>query len=96
MNLIEVVKELVKTLEHENIKPSSYQKYVIKLRSSMNREPHIKHFFFIIETTLILLFTATISNSYIQDYRSSEAWGGTLDYRSSLKQLPAQGPSSCS
>ena len=43
MNLIEVVKELVKKLEHENIKPSSYQKYVIKLRSSMNREPHIKH-----------------------------------------------------
>ena len=45
MNLIEVVKGLVQEYWHDNSRPSSNQKDVVKLRKgSRDREPHIKHF----------------------------------------------------
>lgn len=43
--LIEAVKGLVQEYWHDNSRPSSNQKDVVKLRkSSRDHEPHIKHF----------------------------------------------------
>ena len=54
MKLIEAVKELVQEYWHDNSRPSSNQKDVVKLRKgSRDREPHIKHF---IDMTQIELY----------------------------------------
>jgi hypothetical protein len=53
MKLIGAVKGLVQDFWHENTRPSSNQKYVLKLRrGSRDHEPHIKHFLDITQTKL--------------------------------------------
>jgi hypothetical protein len=57
MKLIGAVKGLVQDFWHENIRPSSNQKYVLKLRrGSRDREPHIKHFLDITQIKLYEIF----------------------------------------
>ena len=51
MKLIEVVKGLVQEYWHDNSRPSSNQKDVVKLRKgSRDHEPHIKHFLDLTQT----------------------------------------------
>ena len=53
MKLIEAVKGLVQEYWHDNSRPSSNQKDVVKLRKgSRDREPHIKHFLDMTQTKL--------------------------------------------
>ena len=53
MKLIDVVKELVQEFWHDNSRPSSNQKDVLKLiMGSRDREPHIKHFLDMTQTEL--------------------------------------------
>jgi hypothetical protein len=53
MKLIGAVKGLVQDFWHENTRPSSNQKDVLKLRrGSRDHEPHIKHFLDITQTKL--------------------------------------------
>ena len=53
MNLIDAVKGLVQEFLHDNCRPSSNQKYVLKLRmGSRDHEPHIKHFLDMTQTEL--------------------------------------------
>ena len=53
MKLIEAVKGLVQEYWHDNNRPSSNQKDVVKLRKgSRDREPHIKHFLDMTQTKL--------------------------------------------
>ena len=53
MKLIEVVKELMQEFWHNNSRPFSNQKLVVKLRKgSRDCEPHIKHFLDMTQTKL--------------------------------------------
>jgi hypothetical protein len=62
MKLIGAVKGLVHDFWHENTRPSSNQKYVLKLRRGYrDRESHIKHFLDITQTKLCERFKAVHS-----------------------------------
>jgi hypothetical protein len=51
MNLIGAIKGLVHDFWHENARPSSNQKDVLKMRRGYrDHEPHIKHFIYITHT----------------------------------------------
>ena len=53
MKLIDAVKGLVQEFWCDNTRPSSNQKYVLKLRrGSTDHEPHIKHFLDMTQTKL--------------------------------------------
>jgi hypothetical protein len=57
MKLIGEIKVLVYDLSHENTRPCSNQKYVLKLRrGSRDHEPLIKHFLDITQTKLYDIF----------------------------------------
>ena len=57
MKLVEIVKGLVHTFWHDNTRPSSNTKYVLKLyRGSINNEPHVKHYIDMTQTQLFDMF----------------------------------------
>ena len=57
MKLVEVVKGLVHTFWHNNTRPSSNTKDVLKrCRGSMNNEPHVKHYIDMTQTQLFEMF----------------------------------------
>ena len=57
MKLIDAVKGMVQEFWHDNSRPSSNQKDVLKLRmGSRDREPHIKHFLDMAQTKLYKRF----------------------------------------
>ena len=62
MKLIEAIKGLVQEYWHDNSRPSSNQKYVVKLRKgSRDHEPHIKHFLDMTQTELYERFRIAYS-----------------------------------
>ena len=57
MKLVEPVKGLVHTFLHDNTRPSSNTKDVLKIcRGSMNNEPHVKHYLDMTQTQLFEMF----------------------------------------
>ena len=57
MELVEVVKGLVHTFWHDNTRPSSNTKDVLRLsRGSRNNEPHFKHYLDMTQTQLFDMF----------------------------------------
>ena len=57
MKLLEVVKGLVQTFCHDNTRPSSNMKDVLKnCRGSRNNEPHVKHYLEMTQTQLFDMF----------------------------------------
>ena len=57
MKLVEAVKGLVHTFWHDNTRPSSNTKDVLKCcTSSMNNEPHVKHYLNMTHTQLFNMF----------------------------------------
>ena len=53
MELVEVVKGLMHTFWHDNTRPSSNKKDVLKhYRGSRNNEPHVKHYLEMTQTRL--------------------------------------------
>ena len=57
MKLLEVVKGLVHTFWHDNTRPYSNTKGVLKhCRGSMNNEPHVKHYLEMTQTQLLKMF----------------------------------------
>ena len=57
MKLVEAVKGLVHTFWHNNTRPSSDTKDVLKhCRGSRNTEPHVKHYFDMTQTELFKMF----------------------------------------
>ena len=69
MKLIGLVKGLEQDIWHENTRPSSNKKYVLKLRkSSRNFEPHTKHFLDMIETKLYERLRSSYSKIHMAKY----------------------------
>ena len=57
MNLVEAEKGLVHNFWHDNTKPSSNTKDVLKnCRGSMKNEPHVKHYLDMTQTQLFEMF----------------------------------------
>ena len=57
MKVVEVVKGLVHTFWHDNTRPSSNTKDVLKhCRGSRNNEPHVKHYLDMTQTQLFEMF----------------------------------------
>ena len=57
MNLVKALKGLVHTFWHDNTRPSSNTKDVLKhCRGSMNNEPHVKHDLNMTQTQLFKMF----------------------------------------
>ena len=57
MKLVEAVKGLVQTFWHDNTRPSSNMKDVLKhCRGSRNNEPHVKHYLNMTQTQLFEMF----------------------------------------
>ena len=57
MNLVEAVKGLVHTFWHDNTRPSSNRKDVLKhCMGYMNNEPHVKHYLDMTQTQLFDMF----------------------------------------
>ena len=57
MKLVEAVKGLLHTFWHDNTRPSSNTKYVLKLcRGSINNEPHVKHYLDMTKTQPLEMF----------------------------------------
>ena len=63
MKLIEGVKDLVHTFWHDNTRPSSNTKDVLKhCRGSRNTEPHVKHYLDMTQTQLLEMFKVSNAN----------------------------------
>ena len=57
MKLVKAVKGLVQTFWHDNTRPSSKMKDVLKhCRGSRNTEPHVKHYLDMTQTQLFEMF----------------------------------------
>ena len=57
MKLVEAVKGLVHTFWHDNTRPYSNMKDVLKhFRGSRNNEPHVKHYLDMTQTQLFEMF----------------------------------------
>ena len=55
MKLVEVVKGLMHTFWHDNTRPSSNTKDVLKhCRGSINNEPHVKHYLDMTQTQMFM------------------------------------------
>ena len=74
MKLVEALKGLVHTFWHDNTRPSSNTKDVLKCcRGSMNNEPHVKHYLDMTQTQLFEMFK--ISHVELRlGQRSFEKW----------------------